>query len=464
MPNSLAYLMLLIWPVVMIVMFRRMPAHKALVWSLLGAYLFLPPAPTAFDFPLLPPFNKDSIPNLMVLAICLVMFGRGVLTLPDSRVGKLLIAMFVFGPVVTVLTNPEPIPFQAAPALPGLRVTDAIALAINQATLLFPVLLARSLLATSKQHRDLLMILMICGLVYTIPMLIEVRLSPILNLKVYGFFQHSFAQAVRFGGYRPVVFLNHGLWVAFFAMTTAMAALALWRADRGERRSVYVLAAGYLVLVLVLCKSLGALVFAVALTPLIFFTSQRIQITIAFVVALLALSYPVLKNTDLMPTQFLLQQAGKVSEERRGSLYFRFYNEDLLLERANEKPLFGWGSWGRNHLHDPVNGEIRTVTDGRWIITFGVFGWVGFIAEFGLLTLPLILLWRVSRVMPPGEMSPYVGPIALILAINVLDLLPNATLTPLTWLLAGALLGYVEKQSRNLPKGIRKRALWQPIM
>jgi len=464
MPNSLAYLMLLIWPVIMIVMFRRMPAHKALVWSLLGAYLLLPPAPAAFDFPLLPPFNKDTIPNLMILVICLAMFGRGILRLPESWVGKLLVGMFVLGPIFTVLTNSEWIIFRSGTSLPGLKVTDAIALSINQATLLFPVLLARQFLSTADEHRDLLVILMICGIIYSIPMLMEVRLSPILNLKVYGYFQHSFAQALRGGGYRPVVFLSHGLWVAFFAMTTAMAALALWKADRGDRRSMYLLVGGYLIIVLVLCKSLGALVFAIALTPLIIFVGQRFQVIIAFILVMLALSYPVLKNTDLMPAEFLLEQAGKVSEERRGSLYFRFYNEDLLLERANEKPLFGWGSWGRNHLHNPENGEILTVTDGRWIIAFGVFGWIGFIAEFGLLALPLVLLWRASRNIPKERISPYVGPLALLLAINVLDLLPNATLTPLTWLLAGALLGYAEQLKKIGNETMLKRVPWEPMM
>ena len=33
---------------------------------------------------------------------------------------------------------------------------------------------------------------------------------------------------------------------------------------------------------------------------------------------------------------------------------------------------------------------------------------------------------------------------ALMLGINMIDLIPNATLTPLTWLLAGAILGYAE--------------------
>jgi len=140
----------------------------------------------------------------------------------------------------------------------------------------------------------------------------------------------------------------------------------------------------------------------------------------------------------------MLEQAERIDPERSASLLFRFENEDLLYERAKEKPVFGWGSWGRNQLHDPITGTINSVSDGRWIIVIGVFGWVGFMAEFGLLALPMILLWRESRRLRPEEISPYLGPLSLIQAVNMIDLIPNATLTPLTWLVAGALLGHAE--------------------
>ncbi len=464
MPNGLAYLMLLVWPVIMVFLFRRMPAHKAMLWSLIGAYLFLPPQPATFDFPLLPPFTKDSIPNLMLLLICLIKFGPGVIRLPNSTIARVLLFLFVFSPIATILVNGKPLIFRNGNFLPGLRFTDMVALVITQAMLLLPVILARNILASEESHRDMLKILMAAGLIYSIPMLIEIRLSPQLNLWVYGFFQHSFVQSIRFGGFRPVVFLDHGLWVAFFAMTSTVAAFALWRVDHSTHRAVYLLAAGYLAIVLVLSKSLGALLFAILLVPLIVLLNHRIQILLAFVLVLPVLSYPALKTTNLIPNQWMIEQAQRVNENRANSLKFRFYNEDILLERALEKPLFGWGSWGRNHLHNPDSGEITSVTDGRWIIVFGVFGWIGFIAEFGLLTLPLMLLWRISRKMPVQEISPYVGPIALILAINVVDLLPNATLTPLTWLLSGALLGYAEKLKINPAKQIKPRHAWVPIM
>jgi hypothetical protein len=113
--------------------------------------------------------------------------------------------------------------------------------------------------------------------------------------------------------------------------------------------------------------------------------------------------------------------------------------------------VFGWGGWGRNQILDPTTGEQTSVTDGRWIIVIGSFGWVGYIAEFGLLCFPLILLYVRARSVPDAALSTYTGAVALILSVNLIDLLPNSPLRPFTWLMAGALLGFAERLTRNVP-------------
>ena len=54
------------------------------------------------------------------------------------------------------------------------------------------------------------------GLIYVPLCLFEVRMSPQLHNMVYGFAQHSFGQTVRGGGWRPMVFMQHGLAVGLF--------------------------------------------------------------------------------------------------------------------------------------------------------------------------------------------------------------------------------------------------------
>lgn len=444
MPNSFAYLVLALSPLMLLVLFRSLPPGRALIIGLLGAYLFLPPQPTAFDPPLLPALNKESLPNLTVLILCLALYRDDIKLLPESRVARWLLALFILSPLGTTITNLDPV-FFGRIGLPGMGLKDMVSTMFRQVSIIAPFLLARSLLNREEDQRDLLVAYVAAGLIYSIPMLLEVRLSPQINIWVYGFFQHSFEQMMRDGGFRPIVFLYHGLWAAFFIMTTAVSAVILLRGQSGRHVFYAMAAAAYLFGVLVLCKSLASLMYATLLVPMIFFLPRRMQLWAAMALAALTLLYPLAKGAHLVPERQILAQAEKISEDRAGSLRYRLENENVLLDRAMEKPLFGWGSWGRNQILDPRTGISQTVSDGIWVIILGMFGWAGWLATFGLLLWPVGLLWYRLRGATLEHASPYVSGMCLLLALNVFDLLPNATLTPLTWLWVGALLGYAER-------------------
>jgi hypothetical protein len=171
--------------------------------------------------------------------------------------------------------------------------------------------------------------------------------------------------------------------------------------------------------------------------PVVLFTPPRLQVLIAAVFGGIVLLYPMLRGADLVPTDSIHQAALSFNEQRAQSLKFRLDNEDMLLARANEKPLAGWGSWGRNRVYDPETGADLSVTDGIWVITIGSFGWLGYLAQFGMLTAPMILLAR-RRGM---ALAPVTAGLAVVAAVALIDLIPNATLTPVTWIVAGALAG-----------------------
>ncbi|GAA6207068.1 hypothetical protein NBRC116601_03610 [Cognatishimia sp. WU-CL00825] len=467
MPNSIAFFALLAWPLVMLFLFRRLPLGRAVIWSFLGAYLLLPPFPAAIDLPLMPPLNKDTLPNVVALFLVVFMAGQKVTLLPQTPMGKILMLVFVFSPILTVITNPEPILF-ATSGLRGLYAMDMLALIINQAMVLISFNLARILLRTKEDLRDILIAFVISGVIYAFPMLLEIRLSPQLNLWIYGYFQHMFEQMVRGDGFRSIVFLSHGIWAAMLAMVTFSSAIILMRQSDSKNRPWFLVAGVFMFGVLVLSKTLGPFLYAIVMLLFVGLSAWRMQLRVAVVLAALTIAYPVVKSLDLVPEKQVVALAGQASDDRAGSLKFRLDNERILLDRANEKPVFGWGTWGRNHVHNPITGEILSVSDGRWVVTIGVFGWVGLLAEFGLLSLPIFLLWReviaLERKKRPGSAtsslasirrypepqkapyhpSPLAGAIALLLALNMVDLLPNATLSPLTWLLTGALLGYAE--------------------
>lgn len=474
MPNPIAYLALILWPLVCVLLFRRLPMERAILWSILGGYLLLPEG-TAFDLPLVPSMDKYSIPSLCAFVICVFVMGRKVALLPESIAGKALTLLFVFSVVATVLGNLDPMVYRLQISAdpiefktwqsPGLNIRDIFSVVAQQVIVLLPFLLARQYLSSDHGLRELLLALVLASLAYSIPSLIEVRLSPQLHTTVYGFFQHDFSQAMRGGGFRPLVFMPHPLWLAFFMVSAVLAAAALTRAGTGKQRTRFLVVTAYLFAVLVLCKSLAALIYALAFTPVVLLLSARMQIRLAVLLAAIAVTYPTLRNLDLIPTRELLEIAASIDPEREQSLEYRFNNEEQLLDRADLKPVFGWGGWSRNLVRDPQTGEILTIPDGRWIIVFGTFGWVGYIAEMGLLALPLLLLLLRSRRMHNREITPYVAPVAIILAANMTDMLINATLVPLTWMCAGAVLGHAERLHRAARDAeTDRRAITAPVI
>lgn len=466
MPNTFAYLMLMIWPFVCVLFCRFMPTERAVIWSILGGYLLLPPA-TGFDLPLVPEMNKTSIPNICAFVLAITYLGQRVSLWPQGWPMRILVLLFVAGVIPTVLTNGDAIvftgPIESASvtgtSLPGLGLRDLLSVIVGQVIVLLPFFLGRSLLASEKGLRELLLALVVGALIYSIPALIEIRLSPQINIWVYGFFQHNFEQMMRQGGFRPIVFLPHALWLAFFVMSAAMAAFALARkADQGA--AIRFAGAGlYLLVLLVLCKSVASLLYAMTLAPVILFASVKVQVRLVLVIALVAMIYPMLRNNGMIPTQAILEKVESISPDRAQSLGYRFNNEEQLLDRADVKPLFGWGEWGRNLVRDSRSGRILTIPDGEWIIVFGSFGWVGYIAQMGLIGGPLILLWWGFGALQLGPKSPYLAPVAILLSITMIDMLLNAILTPYTWLMAGAILGISEARVPAPPPKWRRRVV-----
>lgn len=460
--NALAILALLLWPGVVIVMFRSMSLERALIWSILGGYMVLPQV-TEINLPLIPAFDKVTIPNLTAFVACMAIWGRMPSLIPASWVGRVLLVAFVVSPAFTVLTNLSPVYFgvddlgglriidlegiseTGVPMLPGLRMYDSLSALAQQVLLMLPFFLAREALRSAAAIRELLLALVIGGAIYTLPMLFEARFSPQLHTILYGFFQHDFIQAMRAGGFRPFVLMPHGLWVAFFAFMVLMSAAALWRTDRQPKwLGAMALGAG----LVVICKSMGVIMFALVFVPIALLLRPRMHLVIAVLLSAVVLTYPALRGLGAIPTADLVARVVEFNPDRAQSLDYRFGNEDRVLAHAESRPWLGWGGWGRFFPHDPETGRTEVVVDGMWIITIGNNGWLGYAALFGLLSLPLWSLWWHSR-RAGAPVPATVSILALVLAVNLVDLLPNATLIPLTWLIAGALLGHAEGLARE---------------
>jgi hypothetical protein len=350
----------------------------------------------------------------------------------------LLLAVNVF---LTFLANVDPYRVGGR-TIQGLSLYDTLSAFQNELIWLLPYGLGAAFLARPEESRMLLRILCIAGLIYSLPTLWEIRMSPQLNRTFYGYLAQPFVQAMRDGGFRPVVFLQHGLWLAIFNVMAALGAFALWRNERAAGRGgTWALWAGiWLSGVLALSNSLGALMILVSLVPVVLFFPQRLQLLLAAFLAGVMLLYPMLRGGGFIPTQSVYELVLGISEKRADSLRFRLVNEDLLLNHANESPISGWGGYGRSRVFDPETGEDVSTTDGMWVIIMGVSGWLGYIAKYGLLGLPVILLALRRRAGNLEEGFAVAG-LSLLLVANLVDMIANATLTPVTWLVAGALAG-----------------------
>ena len=460
-PNPIAWLVLLSWPLVSYLFFRKMTPDRALIWTVLGAYMLLPPL-LKIDLPVVPDVTKDSLPGLLGVVMVLFVLKDRLSFLPQSWIGRGLLVVFVLSPFATVLTNGEPIPKGPREVIQGMRIYDSLAAVINQGIEILPFFLARRYLASEDAMRNLLLALVTAGLIYSVPMVIETQLSPQMNVWIYGYFQHDFWQTVRAGGYRPIVFMPHGLWVAFFAFMAALAAATVFKVGPALRRPKQGAVTLYLLAMVAACKSMGAILYSAALIPLMLMAPRRWQVLLASAVAVLVMTYPILRGAHVFPMQEITDFAAKFSADRAASFQFRVDNEELLLAHAERKILFGWGGYGRNMVYDEFTGKSN-IADGMWIITMGIYGWTGYIAQFGLLVLPLLLLGREvwSQRSP---VSPWVASVSLIFAANLLDLLPNGTLIPFSWLMAGALLGQAEAlaRQRKLDRKADIAAQWHP--
>lgn len=452
-PNPLATMMLLIWPFITALIFTRVERVNASIWSILAGYMFLPPS-IAIDLPVVPAMGKYEIVSVSVALMLWLGLGRKTIERDpmahDARPVmpawiRFLVFLLLVSAIFTVLTNGDPL-ITGNSYRPGMQLSDVFAGALIQAIELIPFYVGFYLLSTPHQTHKLLQALMVGVLIYSIPMLMEVRLSPQLNTWIYGYFQHDFAQAIRYGGFRPIVFMTHPIWVASFATMGFVATLCLTRAFEVNVRMMLIIC--YLAALLILCKTATAILMAVLAMPLVLLAPPRLILSLSVVIAIGVFSYPVLRLMDLVPTEDILNAIKQSQPDRAASLETRFDNEFILLTRAMERPFFGWGSWGRGFPVNPVTGRLAAIADGAWVITFGSRGILGYVAQFGLLAAPMIVLWQRSfalfRRFDKSDALMIVT-LTLILAINLIELIPNATLTPLTWLLNGTILGHASR-------------------
>ncbi|MFV8782795.1 hypothetical protein ACNKU7_10275 [Microbulbifer sp. SA54] len=441
MPNTFAYAVLMFFPLISIVLYIRCNTLTATFWTIVGGYMFLP-VKVVFDFPLVPPLGQQTIPALCAIFGCSTIKRHSIQFIPRQRFEKAIVFILLFSPVLTVLTNMQPY-FNGESVKPGMSVQDIISSIVQAYLEIIPFLIGLSLVSKRENYLHFLKLMVVAGLIYSPLVLFEIRFSPQLHSAIYGFFPHEFKQQIRLDGFRPVVFMGHGLLVSIFYVAVFLCSVQLARLRSKVLEQPALIFATYFLVVLILCKSVGAWILSLAgLTILC--CGQKVVVKFALTLAIIVLIYPLLSMFDIFPHEKLLSLLSIFGEERVASLDFRFFNESMLLEHTRDQFLFGWGGWGRNR-------PIGVVTDGYWVIRLSESGIVGFLGTFLLILSPVIRgRRRFHQATQVGELDSLAFTM-LFTALLAVNQIPNSSMYSWLWFSIGVMGGYAGSRSaRNI--------------
>jgi hypothetical protein len=241
-----------------------------------------------------------------------------------------------------------------------------------------------------------------------------------------------------------MVFIGHGLALAFWFSTAVIAAGVLFKNKIRTSFASPLAVLCYLIIILFLCKTWSAMLYVMFGLLFVFKLKPSKQIKLSLIIASMVILYPLAKVVGVFPSKEIVSTISQYSPARAQSLEFRFQNEDAMLEHALKKPFFGWGGWGRNRIYSKEDGRDLSVIDGRWIGELGVNGVVGFLLTYIILLTPLYYAQKTIHYIKDSKDQVYFASLAVILMIGIVDSIPNSGMGPMHLFFAGILIAQAE--------------------
>ena len=423
------------WPLAALALFARLPPRRAMLATVVAGWLFLPVA--SYDVEGLPAYSK-------VLATCgsallaALLLDRGRLRALRPRLVDAPIAVLCLSPIASSLAN-------------GLGAYEALSAVFAQlANWGLPYLLGRLYIVDLECLADLAAAVVLGGLAYAPLCLVEVLLGPELHRWVYGYSVANSDTVVRFGGWRPYVFMDHGLEVALWMASASVVAVWAWRARAGSPSRPFL--TGWVALTLTLTTALAKSVngwIALLLGAALLLSSARTKSRApVLVMAATIVVYVALRAGGLWSGREIGSLAALLLPRPAvDSLLFRLDNESLIANQARQRLLLGWGR-GAEFPFNAVTSR-PAIPDSLWIVTFLPFGLLGLAALGGsLLAPPVVFVWRYP---PRWWLDPHVAPgagAAVVVLLYATDCLANAMLNPIYVLAAGGLVSVASAAKR----------------
>lgn len=435
------------WIPLVLALFAFLPARRAALAGFLAAWMFLPVA--AYRIAGLPDYTKLSATCLGVLLGIAVFDWRNLLALRPAWADAPIL-LFCLSPFFSSLSG-------------GLGVHDGFSVIFNQAlTWGIPYAVGVLYFRSLRGLYELAVGVFAGGLVYVPFCLFEILVSPKLHLWLYGYALGDIDRAeMRFGGWRPMVFMNSGLMVAVWMTAASVIGIWLWRA--GLLRRIAGLPVSWLVPVLVataiwMKSANGWFLLLLGMGLLVAASRWRSGAPVVLVLALIPVYVAVCGSGVWSRDRVVRVVQTILNQERAHSLAYRFRNEEIITRNARERPLLGWGRTSRAFLdrdrviHPYLDKNIASyaVVDSLWVGVFAMFGAIGLAGFLGSLLLPVALFvrrfpaarWTEAGIAPAAAL-------AIVLLLYTIDHLANGFINPVFMLAAGGLAHCTAKPGKS---------------
>lgn len=228
-----------------------------------------------------------------------------------------------------------------------------------------------------------------------------------------------------------MVFMEQGIILSLWMTIASLAGLWFWRTHlKGGFSQLYIKwAALILFTVSLMLKSLGAFA-SLFIGIFLLFPKNRVFPRILLLV-LLALPCIFIcgRVTGIFNGQGFVNFIGSyISVERAQSIWYRTYNELLLIERVMQRPIFGWGGHGRGFIFSEFSNRVISVTDSFWIIALSSNGLWGLTWAYTIFILPIALMLNIGNAeMRKIEPSDPLVFFTTLLSLHILDSVFNCS-------------------------------------
>lgn len=466
---AIAKIALYAWVPFVLMVFAVLKPRRAVIFAYIGGWLFLPMLSIKLNG--IPDLTKITASSFGVLLGAMIFDTRTLLQFRPKWF-DLPMLIWCLCPYVTSMKQ-------------DLGAYDGMSNVVSQMAVWgIPYYIGRCYFKDLRDYKELGIGIVIGALIYMPFTWLEMKISPVLHKRIYGFFQHSFEQTKRWGSFRPMVFMQSGLALAMYMTVASVVGIWMWLS--GTVKKIWGMPMAPLMFILfataILCKTMAAIAFLfAALCGLIWIRLLKSMPWFAAGLPILCLvavppTYMYLRGTEKVDRDHILKVFAKfTTEERLRSLEVRLEAEDKVTAKAltpmdmgngttelgngkTHDPWWGWGKWDpdnpretpwRIYIHwDKLSPDgipyIVTKddapTDGLWIITLGQFGKIGVIALTITILFPVLILWR--RVPLRYWHHPLVAPVAamsLLLCTHMIDNLLNGMVNPIFMIALGGL-------------------------